>query len=55
MLLAPCGLISFISKAYGGRITDSQLTVDCGLLDNLEAGDAVMSDKGFPEVKIFTS
>ena len=51
--IAPCGLINFISKAYGGRITDSQLTVDAGVLDKLESGDEVMLDKGFPDVSEF--
>ena len=50
--IAPCGLITFISKAYGGRITDSQLTVDCGVIDKLESEDEVMLDKGFPGVSI---
>ena len=49
--IAPNGIITFISQAYGGRITDSQLTVHCGILDKLESGDAVMCDKGFPEIE----
>ena len=36
--IAPCGLIIFISRAYGGRITDSQLTNMCGILDFIEPG-----------------
>ena len=43
--IAPDGTITFISKAYGGRITDSQLTVDCGILKKLEPGDEWMADK----------
>ena len=44
--IAPCGLICFVSKTYGGRITDGQLTAACGIIDKLEPGDMVMSDKG---------
>ena len=43
--IAPDGTITFISKAYGGRITDGQLTTDCGILLLLETGDRVMADK----------
>ena len=46
MGIAPCGLITFISHGYGGRITDGQLTNDSGLLNLLEPGDTVMADKG---------
>ena len=51
--IAPCGLIQFISKAYGGRTTDSQITVDSGVLDKVENDDEWMMDKGFPEVSKF--
>ena len=44
--ISPCGLIIFMSKAYGGRTTDSQLTTDSGVLEHLESGDIVMCDKG---------
>ena len=43
--IAPDGTITFISKAYGGRITDGQLTTDCGILLLLETGDRVLADK----------
>ena len=43
-----------MSKAYGGRITDSQLTVDCGVVEKVEYGDEWMMDKGFPQVKKFS-
>lgn len=36
-----------MSDLYVGRSSDKQLTSDCGVLDLLEAGDAVMVDKGF--------
>ena len=43
--ITPDGTISFISKAYGGRITDGQLTNDCGILKLLEPGDQWMADR----------
>lgn len=45
--IAPHGPITFVSSLYSGSISDVELTKVCGLLDLLEAGDAVMADKGF--------
>ncbi|XP_077525851.1 uncharacterized protein LOC144137767 [Haemaphysalis longicornis] len=43
----PHGAVMFISKAYAGRASDKQLTLACGFMDLLEAGDQVLADKGF--------
>ena len=45
-------MVSFISQLYGGRITDAQLTILCGIIDLIESGDEILADKGFPEVRI---
>ena len=45
---APCGLISHISKAYGGRVSDKAIFNQSKIIDKLEpTRDALMVDKGF--------
>jgi len=45
--ITPAESISFVSDLYAGRTSDKQATVDCKILQLLEAGDSVMADKGF--------
>ena len=45
--ITPQGVISFISKAWGGRVRDKYLTGNCGLLNNLLPGDVILADRGF--------
>ena len=45
--IAPQGVISFISKGWGGCVSDVYLTENCGILDNLLPGDLVLADRGF--------
>ncbi|XP_075535522.1 uncharacterized protein LOC142571118 [Dermacentor variabilis] len=49
--IAPNGLITFLSKGFGGRTSDGTLTVESGFLSLLEPGDVVLADKGFPGIK----
>ncbi|XP_069688224.1 uncharacterized protein [Periplaneta americana] len=49
--IAPCGMVTFISKCYGGRASDSFITNDCGILKLIEPGDQIMADKVFPGIK----
>ncbi len=46
--IAPSGAITFISELYTGNISDREIVIRSGLLDQaFESGDSVMADKGF--------
>ncbi|KAG1937635.1 hypothetical protein F2P79_018094 [Pimephales promelas] len=45
--IAPCGVITFISKLFTGSISDREITRQSGILSLFEPGDACMADKGF--------
>ena len=45
--VSPNGVITYVSDLYGGSASDRAITMDCGILNQLESGDMVMADKGF--------
>ena len=40
----PQGVISFVSKGWGSRVSDKHLTENCGLLCHLQPGDFTVKD-----------
>ena len=40
-------MVTFISYLSGGHVSEKALTINCGLIELLKAGDVVMVDKGF--------
>lgn len=49
--ISPSGLITFLSKGFSGKSTDSFITNQSGFLDLIEPGDFILADKGFPRIK----
>ena len=45
--ITPAGTISFISKCYGGCVSDRFITEECHILDKLQDGDNSVADKSF--------
>ena len=45
--VTPQGVISFVSKAWGGRTPDKHLTDNCGIMKYLLPGDVMLADRGF--------
>ena len=45
--ITPHGAVSFLSRCWGGRISDKDLTKRSGFYDMLNYGDQVMADRGF--------
>ena len=45
--ITPQGSVSFISKGWGGRVSDIHLTENCGLLSKLLPSNVILADRGF--------
>lgn len=45
--VSPAGLITFISRCYGGRASDKAIFEQSDIITQMNRGDAVMVDKGF--------
>ena len=44
---SPIGAVVFLSKCWGGRVSDKQIPQDSGFLEKLLPGDVVLADRGF--------
>lgn len=47
----PDGLINFISKGYGGRVSDVALFEECGFMDIVPKNAVIMADRGFKKIE----
>ena len=45
--ISPQGVVTFVSRGWGGRVSDVHLTESCGFLQKLLPGDLVLADRGF--------
>ena len=45
--ITPQGSVSFISRGWGGRVSDKFITEHCGFLTKILPGDIVLADRGF--------
>ena len=45
--ITPCGAICFLSRCWGGRVSDKTLTQQSNFLQLLEQDDVVLADRGF--------
>ncbi|XP_077946752.1 uncharacterized protein LOC144388777 [Gasterosteus aculeatus] len=52
--IAPCGVITFVSKLYTGSISDIEITQQSQILQLLQPEDGVMADKGFQIEKMLS-
>ena len=45
--ILPQGVVTHISKGWGGRVSDQYNTNNCGFLEHLMLGDLILANKGF--------
>ena len=55
IVITPSGAISFVSKAWGGRASDKEVTLCSGLLEKVKEGDVFLFDRGFRCKEMFAA
>ena len=45
--VAPNGVITFVSDLYPGAISDKNITLQSGILEQISEGDLILADKRF--------
>lgn len=53
--VSPSGAVTFISGAWGGRVSDKELTLKSGLLNLVNEGDVYLVDRGFRCQEMFAA
>ncbi|XP_047221977.1 uncharacterized protein LOC124868593 [Girardinichthys multiradiatus] len=47
MAICPQGSVTYISKAWGGHVSDKYITENSGFLNHILPGDIILADRGF--------
>ena len=45
--ITPAGAVNFLSRGWGGCVSDKEITMDSGFLKFLQRGDLILADCGF--------
>lgn len=53
--VTPQGSVNFVSDGFCGRVSDKQVEIDSGILNNLKHGDLILADRGFPLEEVVAS
>ena len=47
MQITPAGAVSFLSRGWGGRVSDKEITMHFGFLKFLQNGDLILGNNSF--------
>ena len=45
--ITPAGAVSFLSRRWGGRVSDKEIAMHSEFLKFLQHGDLILADRGF--------
>lgn len=49
------GVVTFVSDAYGGCVSDNRIVELSGIVDLLSEGDYILADKGFDQIDVLSA